>query len=72
MSPLQKMAMTRNRIWGHMVGSGYRTGFKDLKMNFHAAPMALNYEQARLNLIFPFVKDWGRLERKKLKYEAKK
>ena len=66
------MLLSRNRIWGNMMGSGYRTGYKDLKMNFPAMPMSLNYEQARLEMMFPFVKDWGRLERKKMKYEAKK
>ena len=30
-TPLQKMILTRNRIWGNIIGGNHRSGYKELK-----------------------------------------
>ena len=30
-TPLQKMLLTRNRIWGNIVGGNERSGYKELR-----------------------------------------
>ena len=72
LTPTQKLQLTRNRIWGHMVGGGYRSGYKELKQNWAGAPASRYYEFARLKMIYPFISDWDALNRKKVKYEERK
>ena len=66
------MMMTRNRIWGNMVGQGVRSGFKELKKPWSGQEDAAYYEYARLKQIYPFIDDWGKQNRLKIKYEEKK
>ena len=72
LTPSQKMLMTRNRIWGNKVGEGYRSGYKELKQEWDGAESARYYEHARLKMVYPFVDDWGKQNRLKIKYEEKK
>ena len=72
LTPTQKMLMTRNRIWGNMVGAGYRSGYKELKKPWVALENSRYYEFARLKQIYPFIDDWGKQNRLKVKYEEKK
>ena len=58
LTPTQKMMLSRNRIWGHMVGGGYRSGFKELKKPWSGAQAAQYYEFANLKWIYPFIDDW--------------
>ena len=30
-TPLQKMILSRNRVWGNVVGHGVRSGYKEMK-----------------------------------------
>ena len=72
LTPTQKLFLTRNRIWGNMVGGGYRSGYKQLKQPWRGEASAARYEFANLKMIYPFVDDWGAINRKKLKYEERK
>ena len=72
LTPTQKMMLTRNRIWGHMVGGGFRSGYKILKQNWTASPASKYYEYARLKQIYPFIDEWEKQNKMKVKYEEKK
>ena len=36
LTPSQKMLLTRNRIWGNMIGANGRSGYKELKKKWSA------------------------------------
>ena len=72
LTPSQKMQLTRNRIWGNMIGSNYRTGYKELKKGFPGEARAAYYELAHLEMIYPFIKDWEKINKHKVKYQERK
>jgi len=65
---LQKMMLTRNRIWGNIVGEGVRSGYKELRRPLKGPALMTRYEHARLDMMFPFVKDWSITNLRKEKY----
>ena len=64
-TPLQKMMLTRNRIWGNMVGGNVRSGFKELKTPMKGRYMAARYEFSRINQFNPFIKNWEKMNKNK-------
>ena len=71
------MLLTRNRIWGNVVGgkarsgtllSIYLLGYKELKKSIDGPARAEYYRGADLRHIFPFVADWEKLNSKKFKF----
>ena len=73
LTPSQKMLLTRNRIWGNIVGGNERTGFKELKKTW--APMGRGpnyYEHASIYMVFPWIKLWTKYNKAKLKYQSRK
>ena len=61
-TPTQKMMLTRNRIWGNIIGSNDRSGWKELKKPIRTkAAMTRRYQYSHLNMIMPFFSDWARL-----------
>ena len=55
---MQKMMLSRNRIWGNVVGGNVRSGYKELKAPLKGETMRSYYEQSNLRMMYPFVKDW--------------
>ena len=51
----QKMWLTRNRVWGNMIGGNERSGYKELKRKFPGAARAAYYEFHSLKMIYPFL-----------------
>ena len=43
-TPLQKMILTRNRIWGNVIGDNHRSGYKELKKHVCGKKMMADYE----------------------------
>ena len=66
------MLLARNRIWGNYVGGNARSGYKELKRPWVGAAKGNYYEQAELKLIFPFIENWDRFNKTKMKYEERK
>ena len=71
-TPLQKMMLTRNRIWGNIVGGNARSGYKELKAPLKGKAMSVYYEHSRLKMYMPFIKDWDRRNKLKEKYQDRK
>ena len=67
-TPTQKMMLSRNRIWGNIVGGGERSGYKELKKPLRGKAMATQYEQGDLFRMYPFVQPWAKRNDKKEKY----
>ena len=71
-TPLQKMMLTRNRIWGNIIGDNDRSGYQTLKKRQLGPYMVNRYEFSRLQMMYPFVKDWERKNKIKEKYQDRK
>ena len=67
-TPLQKMMLTRNRIWGNIVGGNTRSGFKELSTPLKGKSMTTYYEHANLKMMYPFVQNWDKKNLLKEKY----
>lgn len=68
----QKMLLTRNRIWGNMIGGNSRSGYKELKKAFDGEARGSYYDNHNLKMVFPFIQDWEAQNKKKIKYEERK
>ena len=68
----QKMLLTRNRIWGNMIGGNCRSGYKELKKAFDGEARGSYYDNHNLKMVFPFMQDWEAQNKKKIKYEERK
>ena len=67
--------MTRNRIWGNIIGDNHRSGYKELKRSaYKARSLLTRYEQSAtlLHDMYPFFKKWDRLNYRKEKYSERK
>ena len=51
----QRMLMTRNRIWGNMIGGHCRSGYKELKKAFDGEARGAYYDNHNLKMVFPFI-----------------
>ena len=72
LTPTQKMQLTRNRIWGNMIGSNYRSGYKELKKGFPGEARGNYYDMSQLEMIYPFIKDWTKINKHKMQYQERK
>ena len=57
-TPMQKLMLTRNRIWGNIVGGNERSGYKELRTGLKGKSIANYYEFAMLEDHYPFLKKW--------------
>ena len=64
--------LTRNRIWGNIIGDNDRSGYQTLKKRQLGPYMVNRYEFSRLQMMYPFVKDWERKNKIKEKYQDRK
>ena len=71
-TPLQKMMLARNRIWGNIVGGNDRSGFKEVSKPTKGKAQLSQYEFSRLNLMYPFIHRWERRNKIKDKYQERK
>ena len=71
-TPTQKLMLARNRIWGNIVGGTERSGYKELKKPLQGAAYYERYENAQFQFIYPQLKDWGKYNLKKEKYQSRK
>lgn len=62
------MMLSRNRIWGNIVGGNVRSGYKELKRPLKGDSMKAYYEQSDLKMMYPFVQNWDRKNDLKEKY----
>ena len=67
-TPMQKLMLTRNRIWGNIVGGNVRSGYKELKAPLKGKVVSTYYEFANLKMMYPFVHNWERRNMLKEKY----
>ena len=66
------MFLTKNRIWGNMIGGNCRSGYKELKKAFSGETRADYYNDSQLKMIYPFISDWEKVNKLKEKYEERK
>ena len=66
------MVLTRNRIWGNIIGDNSPSGYKQLKKPMNLKKHVERYDQSRLDMMYPFFKDWERLNYRKEKYSDRK
>ena len=67
------MMLTRNRIWGNMVGTNDRSGYKQLKKSLmYAKARNKRYEFSQLEMMYPNIKNWEKIDQKKEKYNDRK
>ena len=66
------MLLTRNRIWGNVIGNNERSGYKELRSPTLGHLLAKRYEFSRLNMMYPQIKNWERRNYLKEKYQARK
>ena len=71
-TPLQKMMLTRNRIWGNIVGGNERSGYKELRKPLAGQSLLRNYQFNQLRFMFPFIRDYSKLNYRKEKYQDRK
>jgi hypothetical protein len=64
----QKLWLTRNRIWGNVIGGNERSGYKELKAQLQGPSRAQYYKFHDLRMIYPFVKNWEAINDKKIKF----
>eukprot|EP00352_Strombidinopsis_acuminata_P002214 CAMPEP_0176385470 /NCGR_PEP_ID=MMETSP0126-20121128/35183_1 /TAXON_ID=141414 ORGANISM="Strombidinopsis acuminatum, Strain SPMC142" /NCGR_SAMPLE_ID=MMETSP0126 /ASSEMBLY_ACC=CAM_ASM_000229 /LENGTH=120 /DNA_ID=CAMNT_0017751865 /DNA_START=117 /DNA_END=479 /DNA_ORIENTATION=+ len=66
------MLLTRNRIWGNVIGGNNRSGYKELKRALRGPSTSKYYEFSNVKMVNPFVKDWSKINLRKEKYEERK
>ena len=66
------MWLTRNRIWGNMIGANSRSGYKELKKAVSGPSRGAYYEFHDLKTIYPWIKDYAKINTRKLKYEGRR
>uniref|UniRef100_A0A7S3CIJ6 Uncharacterized protein n=1 Tax=Strombidium rassoulzadegani TaxID=1082188 RepID=A0A7S3CIJ6_9SPIT len=71
-TPTEKLTLTRNRIWGNVIGNNMRSGYKELSSPSVGQFMGMRYDQGHLKLMHPFLKDWSRMSRKRDKFHLRK
>jgi hypothetical protein len=64
--------LSRNRIWGNIVGGNVRSGWKELKKPMLGRFVMTQYEQGRLSMMFPFLANWDKRNSLKEKYQQRK
>ena len=64
--------LTRNRIWGNIVGGNVRSGYKELKAPLKGKAHAEWHENADAQRIYPFIRDWEKLNKRKETYQNRK
>ena len=52
--------LTRNRIWGNIVGAGDRSGYKELARGLQGKTKVNYYEFGDLKSHYPFIDKWGK------------
>ena len=67
-TPMQKMMLTRNRIWGNIIGGNIRSGYSLLKQPVVGKKRTTRYEFFNLDVMFPFYKNYERENMRKEKY----
>ena len=60
--------LTRNRIWGNIVGGNDRSGFKELAKPLTGKQKAQRYVNNNMKVIYPFVHNWEKRNLLKEKY----
>ena len=66
------MMLSRNRIWGNIVGGTHNSGFSTLKKPLKGKAMMTQYENAQLQKMYPFVFNWDKRNALKEKYQDRK
>jgi Mitochondrial ribosomal subunit S27 len=64
--------LARNRIWGNIIGGSVRSGYKELAKPMKGPAVYSWYSQSNLKDIYPFIKDWEKINTTKQKYEERK
>ena len=60
--------LTRNRIWGNVIGGNYRSGYKELTQHVCGKKKLTDYEFFDLHNMFPFYRNFERENKRKEKY----
>lgn len=71
-TPMQKMWLTRNRIWGNVIGGNERSGYKELKKQLQGPARAQYYKFHDLRSMYPFVNNWEDINDKKMKFQERR
>jgi hypothetical protein len=66
------MMLSRNRIWGNVIGGNHRSGYKELKKPLKGPSMKVYYDQSNAKLMYPFIANWGKRNDLKEKYQDRK
>jgi hypothetical protein len=66
------MMLSRNRIWGNVVGGNNRSGYKELKKPLKGETMKAYYDQSNVKAMYPFIANWGKRNDLKEKYQDRK
>jgi hypothetical protein len=69
---MQKLILSRNRIWGNIIGDNDQSGFKYLKRRQLGPYLTTRYEFSQLKMMYPFIADWERRNKIKEKYQDRK
>ena len=64
----QKLWLTRNRIWGNIIGGNERSGYKELKVQLQGAARGQFHKFSDLRMIYPFVNEYDAINDKKMKF----
>ena len=64
--------LTRNRIWGNIVGGNFRSGYKELRAPLQGKKMLTRYEDSRLKFAYPFIANWDKRNKVKERYQDRK
>lgn len=68
----QRVMLTRNRIWGNMLGNSESNGYQTLKKKLQGESRMQWYKMHDLKMIYPWIDNWEDRNKKKLKYEERK
>ena len=71
-TPMQKLMLTRNRIWGNVVGGNIRSGYKEVSTPLKGRYYGVRYEFSRLDHLQPFIHNWDKRNLLKDKYQNRK
>jgi hypothetical protein len=66
------MWLTRNRIWGNVIGGNERSGYKELKKQLQGPARAQYYKFSDLRMMYPFVNNWDAINDKKIKFQERR